>query len=198
MGTCVTSGGYNTCLATGAVQSRYGSCNPNATNGESNKLCGSGFVCEGASAGLGADPTTGFCFPICQSQADCLTSEHCSEGSTFRLGVCRPGKACSIDYPMCPDPKFEVCVPDSVTGFAGGCLPLVASPLSLGQACQPAQTPAAPVSCYSGACLPDPSGTGDSCGALCSLAGARPFCPAGFTCQTLPMAPASAVIGVCR
>jgi hypothetical protein len=195
-GTCITTSGNNTCLATGMVRSRYGLCNPNATNGESNKLCGSGFVCEGSSAGLGADPNAGFCFPICQSQSDCLDSEHCSEGSTFRLGVCRPGISCSIDMASCP--AYTTCVPDSANGLIGGCLQLESSASPLGQSCQPPQTPLDPVPCQSGACLPGAGDAGDSCSALCALSGARPFCPAGLACQPLSQAPATAVIGVCR
>jgi hypothetical protein len=200
-GVCVSTSGYNTCLATGVVRSRYGSCNPNATNNQSNTLCGSGstpdggvFVCEGSSGGLGMDPNAGFCFPICQSQSDCLASEHCSEGSTFRLGVCRPGIACSIDQPSCP--WETVCVPDSVNSLSGGCLALSSSPGALGQACQPPATPVDPVPCSSGACLPVDGG--NICSDLCNLDGGKPTCPADLSCQSLQMAPATATIGVCQ
>jgi hypothetical protein len=195
-GKCVSTGGHNTCLATGAVLTRYGPCNPNATNAQSTTLCSSGFVCEGNSSGLGTDPNDGFCFPICQSQSDCNSTQHCSEGSTFRLGVCRPGVACSIDAPSCSVDR--ICVPDSANGLGGGCLPLVLSPGALGASCQPIQSPTDPEPCLSGACVPEVADGGGVCSALCDLSGGQPTCASGTTCQALPQAPVSAVIGVCR
>jgi len=197
-GTCVATGSHNTCLALGQIMDRYGSCNPDATNAQSSSLCGSGYICEAQSAGLGSYGDNGFCFPLCQAQSDCQPSEHCSEGSTFRLGVCRPGIACSIDLADCT--AFTVCVPDSVNGLGGGCLPLTANPGHLGDSCQEPQVPTDPVSCLSGACLEDGDG-GFACAALCDLvagAGGKTFCNNGQRCESVPQAPATAEIGVCR
>jgi hypothetical protein len=195
-GSCVAVGTHNACLADGQVLDRYGACNPQATNGQSSSLCAAGFICEGEGAGLGADPTRGFCFPICQAQSDCLGSEHCSEGSTFRLGVCRPGTACSLDL-VPPCNAFTVCVPDSANGPGGGCLLPAPDAGEVGQACEPQQSPTDAVPCESGACLADGSG-GLTCQALCGLDGGRPECPPTESCQPLPQAPAAAVLGVCR
>jgi hypothetical protein len=194
-GTCVAVGTQNACLADGEVLDRYGACNPDATNAQSSALCGAGFICEAESGGLGSDPSDGFCFPICQAQSDCLDSEHCAEGSTFRLGLCRPGIACSLDSAACG--AWAVCVPDSADGLGGGCLQLVSNPGQEGQACQPPQTPTDAIPCVSGACLAIGDG-GPTCQALCQLNGGKPVCPSAESCQSLSQAPAAAVLGVCE